>query len=335
MRTEPFVQHRGAMTPHGDPDLHDRLRHELGDHRWAAAVVQASGTRLVTHAVDPDAALEIGSVSKGVTGLLYVDAIARGEVSPDDTLGDRLPLTDCPAAGVTLAALSVHGSGLPSLPSLGLSLGRTAKWLVTQANPYGDTLDELLIQVSATRLGVPGRSLYSNIGFQLLGHAVAAGAGMPYRDLVTARIATPLGLGSVVVPRTRDELGPDPVIGRSRLGRVAQPWTGEALGPAGGIRSSIADIGRLLTSLLAGTTPGIAALDPVTEFTGRDTHIGAGWITSPGAHGPITWHNGATGGFRTWVGLDRSAGSAVAVVNARAKAPDAVGSRLLASLATD
>ena len=44
---------------------------------------------------------EIGSVSKGITGLLYADALSRGELGPDTTLGERLPLGDCPAAGLT------------------------------------------------------------------------------------------------------------------------------------------------------------------------------------------------------------------------------------------
>ena len=47
-----------------------------------------------------DADFEIGSVSKGITGLLYADACSRGEVGPDSTLGELLPLGDCPAAGL-------------------------------------------------------------------------------------------------------------------------------------------------------------------------------------------------------------------------------------------
>lgn len=63
-----------------------------------------------------EADYEIGSVSKGITGLLYADACARNELGPDSTLGDVLPLGDCPAAGAPLAAVSSHTSGLPRLP---------------------------------------------------------------------------------------------------------------------------------------------------------------------------------------------------------------------------
>ncbi|AXB42155.1 hypothetical protein [Amycolatopsis albispora] len=35
-----------------------------------------------------DADFEIGSVSKGITGLLYADSLERGEVTPSTTLGE-------------------------------------------------------------------------------------------------------------------------------------------------------------------------------------------------------------------------------------------------------
>ena len=34
--------------------------------------------------VAPDSDFEIGSISKGITGLLYADACGRGEISPDN-----------------------------------------------------------------------------------------------------------------------------------------------------------------------------------------------------------------------------------------------------------
>lgn len=318
------------MTRHGDAELHDNLLPRVGDRAWAAAIVKPSGTKLAAHGIDLDAGLEIGSISKGITGLLYCDAVARGEISPDDLLGDHLPVAGSRAGRVTLASLSTHTSGLPTLPSTWLALSRTASWLATQRNPYGETLDELLNQVRGTKPGRSGRHVYSNIGFQLLGHAVASAAGTSYRELVSIRIAEPLGLSSLHVPATRDDLWPDDVIGRSRWGRVAQPWTGEAFAPAGGIRMSITDVARLASALLDGSAPGVSALDPVSDFGRPGTQIGAAWITSPGANGPVTWHNGATGGFRAWLGLDRDAGCAAALVHARVKSPDRDAARMLA-----
>ena len=66
---------------------------------------------------------------------------------------------------------------------------------------------------------------------------------------------------------------------------------------------------RLTQALLDGSAPGLSALDPVADFVGPAARIGAAWITLEVKGRRITWHNGATGGFRSWIGLDRDAGS--------------------------
>ena len=215
---------------------------------------------------------EIGSVSKGITGLLYADALSRGELGPDTTLGERLPLAGCPAAGVTLVSLSRHSSGLPRLPRHARTLRRTLALLLQGTNPSGETLAELLDQARTVRLPdrVPApRPRYSTFGFERLGHAVAAGAGLGFQDLLRERLAVPLGLSSVYAPAATAEVRPTAITGRSRSGRVMQPWTGEAVAPAGGIRASIGDMARLVQALLEGSAPGLAALDPVANLPDR------------------------------------------------------------------
>ena len=56
-----------------------------------------------------------------------------------------------------------------------------------------------------------------------------------------------------------------------------QPWTGEALAPAGGWRASIQDMGTLAKALFQGTAPGKTALNPVTRFAGPAARIGNAW----------------------------------------------------------
>ena len=287
---------------------------------------------MASHGASLAADFEIGSVSKGITGLLYADALGRGELSPGTTLGQRLPLGDCPAAGVTLASLSRHSSGLPRLPRQAGTLRRTLELMLRGTNPYGETLAELLEQARSVRPGAP-RPRYSNFGFELLGHAVAAGAGLSFRELLQQRLARPLGLGSTYAPATPAEARPTAVTGRSRSGKVMQPWTGEALAPAGGIRASISDMARLVQALLDGWAPGLAALDPVANFAGPAARIGAGWMTLDAKGREVTWHNGGTGGFCSWVGLDRKAGAAVVLLTATAAPVDRHGFRLLAEIA--
>lgn len=308
-------------------DRFDRVRARLGHDVWAAAVVDATGIHVATNRCTSSDDFELGSITKGLTGLLFVDAVERGDVDPEDRLGDHLPVHDASVAAITLRALSTHRSGLPGMPA-GMPTGRrTASWLLRGANPYGDTLEELLSQLPGTNVGRQ-RAAYSNLGFQLLGHAIAAAAGAPYRDLLSDRLFIPLGLSSAYAPESIDELHSTAVSGRSRFGRPAAPWTGEAIAPAGGVRMSIDDAAALAAALLKGRAPGAAALDPVADFVGP-MRIGAAWITVPTKQGDVVWHNGGTGGFRTWLGLNRTRDTAAVVLRARARSVDRLGISLV------
>ncbi|HWJ11853.1 MAG TPA: serine hydrolase domain-containing protein [Nocardioides sp.] len=302
---------------------------DLGDVPWGVALVEAGEVVSTDHRLPDDGDVEIGSVSKGVTALLHRDAIARGEVTADDLLQQHLPLADCPAGGVTLGSLAQHRSGLPRLPRIPDMAARSWRLWRQGANPYGDTLAELLEQTRATKVGRP-RASYSNLGFELLGHALAAAAGTSYAELVRTRVAEPLGLRSWYVPATQAELSPRAVPGTARGGRTAEAWTGEGIGPAGGIRSTLGDLGRLAAALLDGTAPGVAALEPTASFAGPAVRIGDAWLTSTVRGRSITWHNGGTGGWRSFVGIDRDARRGVVVVRATTRSVDRVGMDLLA-----
>jgi len=317
--------------------LEATLRTRLGSRhpRFAGAVIAGGETTIVIRGVAPESDFEIGSISKAITGLLYADACGRGEIAPATPLGELLPLGNCAAAGVSLGSLSRHASGLPRLapaaPGSASMLRRTASLVLQGDNPYGESLAELLEQARAVRrLGT--RPRYSNLGYELLGHAVAAGAGTGYRELVAARLSGPLALDSVYMPATPGELRPGALTGTSRGGRPRQPWTGEALAPAGGIRASIQDLARLARALLDGTAPGMAALDPVAKFGGPAVRIGAAWLTLDAKGRRVTWHNGGTGGFSSWIGLDREANAGVVLLTATAAPVDQPGFELLREL---
>src|SRR5690606_13556286 len=155
-------------------------------------------------------------------------------------------------------------------------------------NPYGETLAEFLDQCRPQALG-SGRPRYSNAGFALLGHALAAAAGTRYAELVADRLAGPLALPGVSVPATPAELTPRGLVGTSRRGWPVEPWTGEAIAPAGAIRAPIDALARLLEALLAGTAPGAGALEPVARL-GWGSEIGAGWLVSSNGGSTVTWH---------------------------------------------
>lgn len=324
------------MTPVIDGD--ERLAAELGGllgprHRIAAAAVvtpeevktASIGTRL-------ESDFEVGSISKGFTGLLYADSIARGEVDPQTTLSELLPLETAPVGRVTLRSLSEHRSGLPSLPSAAQPYRRTMALWRKGTNPYGEDLEQLLDQARTVKPGRP-RPRYSNFGFELLGHALASAADTDYTSLLQERIAAPLGLNCCYTPATTDELRDGALTGTSRKGHPREPWTGEALAPAGGIRATITAMANLTKALLEGTAPGLQALEPVAPFS-TGARIGAAWITIRVKGRTITWHNGGTGGFRSWIGLDRDASTGAVILSATSASVDRHGFTLLTGLKT-
>lgn len=299
--------------------------------RTAAATVAGGETATASTEVPLEADFEIGSVSKALTGLLYKEACDRGEVRPSTTLGELLPLGDYPAGQLTLASISTHSSGLPRLPRYADMWKRSYALWRHGRNPYGEDLAQLLAQARTVPLKSP-RPRYSNLGFELLGHAVAAGAGLTFGGLIADRLCAPLGLTATYVPATESELGPHALFGTNRKGRRQDPWVGEALGPAGGIRSTVTDMAVLARALLAGSAPGLSALDPVASFAGPAARIGAGWMTLDAKGRTVTWHNGATGGFSSFIGLDRDAGTAVVLLSGRSGSLDRHGFRILAEL---
>lgn len=313
----------------GDEQLATRAADLLGPkhQRFAVARFTPATSMIASRGTELGSDFEIASISKGITGLLYTDAVERGEVRRDSTLGELLPLDGSPVAALTLDSLSTHRSGLPSLPQSGPPLKQAIALWRHGTNPYGENVEELLEQVRRVRVGRPSPR-YSNLGFELLGHAVASAAGMSFVELVQDRLAEPLGLDSLYVPATPEQLRPDALIGGSKRGKPREPWTGEALGPAGGLRATITDMTRLARALLDGSAPGIGALDPVAPF-GGGTRIGAGWVTTQLKDRSITWHNGGSGGFRSWLGIDRAAGTGVVILTATFASVDRHGFALL------
>lgn len=308
---------------HGDEALATRFRELVGDRHktFAVATVSPSGTTVASVGASLDADYELGAISMGITGMLYVDALERREIKRSTTLGELLPLGEVPAATVRLASITTHRSGLPTVAKPPTFLGSFAisrKGL----NPVGGSLDQRITETRRVKLKRRRRARYSHLGFELLGHALASAAGTTYQDLVRSRIAEPLELETCYVPLSPDQLRSGALIGTRKSGRPGQPWIGEALGPAVGIRASIPDMARLVAALLDRSAPGAAALDPVENLSGPVIRIGAAWMTNydnTGYRG--TWINGATSGFLTWIGLNRPAGTAVIAMSANTVSP--------------
>ncbi|HEY8551719.1 MAG TPA: serine hydrolase domain-containing protein [Vicinamibacterales bacterium] len=330
----------------GDVALAARVRELLGPRPGtravAVALVERDRTRFAglghsgnaaRPAVDEHSPFEIGSIGKALNGMLLATLAADGIVTPDTRVGDIVkgePIASSPVGDVTLRELTQHRSGLPRA-DVGGAIGgvRAVLRQFAGGNPYPAWPPERLMDEAAS-LSTDGRGsfAYSNTGAAVLGHTLAAAAGMPYPQLLRARVLEPLGMTSTVVAASDAVLPPARVRGTSLIGRPRAPWQGEGFAPAGFVWSTTADLGRLLRALIDGTAPGLEATRPAAPVR-EGERIGFGWFTTRADGRDVTWHNGGTGGFSSWIGFDAAAGRGVAVLSASDRALDPLGRHLL------
>lgn len=284
--------------------------------------------------VTEDTAFETGSVMKPITGHLLADLVDSGDVDLDTRVGDLVPGTPLAGSGAaTLQELGTHRSGLPRLVMSPADLAR-GLLMPFGVDPYTGTADSLLARAGADGVPGDGDPLYSNYGAAVLGHALAASQGTTYEDLVTERVLDPLGMTATVVLDERDDLPGGRAVGGAASGLPRSPWLAEAWQPAGvGTWSTAPDLARLLTGVLDGTAPGIAATEPVADLD--PDRIGLFWITSEHEGRTLTWHNGATGGSTSFVGVDQDSGVGLVLLSDTDTSTTAGGLDLLAELATE
>jgi CubicO group peptidase (beta-lactamase class C family) len=296
-------------------------------HRLAIAVIGDNSMAFAGRGANEHSRFEIGSISKAMTGLLLADAVRRGEVKLDQEVGTLLPLGDTEVAGVTLEDLATHYSGLPRTSTNPFVAARSFVASLSAGNPYPYGVDDLLAQAQSAGTGGRGKPEYSNLGGALVGQALARKVGKSYPQLLRERLLDPLQMQETTVPTTDAGAAPE---GYSSGGRKEAPWIQDGYAPAGGVVSSSGDLALLLQSRLRGI--GVEALAPKRDFEDGDK-IGMFWITSPlrGTDHAMVWHNGGTGGYRSFVGLDLERKRAVVVLSDVAANVDDFAQELLAA----
>lgn len=283
-------------------------------------------------ALDGNTIYEIGSITKVFTASLLADMVARGEVELEDPVSKYLPSSvKVPSRNgkqITLLDLATQSSGLPRMPN-----NFHPK---DDNNPYADyTVDQMYAFLSGYDLprDIGSRYEYSNLGVGLLGHALALRAGKSYEDLLTERILRPLGMNDtriVLNPSMKSRLAP----GHTASGAVTANWDLPTLAGAGALRSTVNDLLKFLAANLDSTSTPLGRVLATTHFARRDVdgarmRIGLNWhILSVGGR-PIAWHNGGTGGYRTFIGFDEAAQRAVVVLSNQSVSPDDIGFHLL------
>lgn len=260
--------------------------------------------RLVGKAVDQNARFELGSMTKTYTAELLAILIERGVVRLNDPLARFVPGNRQPGPRpITLLDLATHQSGLPRLP-LGVPL--------LSLDPYAH-YDERKLEryLARNSLQLPKQSkfLYSNLGYGVLGYALAKAAGTTYAELLEREILRPLGMNETALALGQPQSNLLP--GHSQGGLGTPHWHFQAFAPCGALCSTAVDQLKWAEWLLK--NPQRLAMQSQAKIPGGE--IGLGWSIFPG--GNICWHNGATYGFSSWLSVDRERKTALIILSNR------------------
>ena len=303
-------------------------------------MVDSTGTRFVsygtTHAggstpVNEHTIYEIGSISKVFTALVLADMVRKGEADLRDPVQTLLPsavsLPELNGRRITLKDLVTHRSGLPRMPD-NLPAG-----FHSEHGEYSVERMHTFLSECTLVADIGEKFLYSNLGFGLLGQALANRDGSDLETVLGSRITRPLGLID-----TRFQLSPEQESRRAGghdWNHAPMPLLNfDSMMGAGSLKSTAADLTRFLalnTGLIDSdlwSTLQLAHVDRENAI-GNKVDIGMGWLTLT-LHGrELILHNGATFGNMSFAGFDKEARRGVVVLaNARGYYDD-IGLHLL------
>ena len=256
--------------------------------------------RVMTYgAAKPDSLFEIGSITKTFTGLLLAQMAVQRELDLRDPVRELLPAGVATAPQgfeITLLDLATHHAGLPGMPDNPPPGDLREKFTGYHASDLYD-----FIRRHGVGKPTDTKFVYSNLGFTVLGAALANRAGASYPELLQRQIAGPLGMKDTAIslsPGQRSRFMP----GHGFDSRPTPPWDLDAFASAGGIRSTAGDMLTYLEAQLhPERSPFPAALvqsQRLWNYVAGDMRIALAWIYDPDT--AVYWHNGATGGFTAY-----------------------------------
>lgn len=269
-------------------------------------VVDRDGSRIVAYGhrdrndprpLDGNTGFEIGSVGKIFTAMLLADMVRKGEVALSDPVARYLPDVKVPSRGgrlITLLDLATHTSALPFMPDQGTD---PREFLAKYALPYE----------------IGSRWEYSNLGYWLLGAALAARAKTDFKRLVQERVIAPLsltGTGFDLSPMTTANLarGHDaslqPAVAASTI-----PGYSVMAAAGAGLFSTTNDLMRVLAAAMRDEASPLSDAIDLTVRTRRPVSPGGdqqalGWTIIGKGNDELVFRDGGTLGYASAVAFD-------------------------------
>ena len=327
--TVPTFMPLAAMPPVEAAGIEALLLNDLARVRQTGALAEGAGGGIAVGIVQrgqrqlfaigaalEDSLFQVASVTKPLTGLVLARLVEDRQVALDEPVRRLLSSLDLAAptqAEITVGDLATHHSGLPGMPG--------DYRPIDPSNPVRG-FDVARLRAYLSRRGVdrnvtePFR--YSNLGYGLLGTALAERTGVDYETLLRTLATDPLGMRDTVVTLTTEQRG-RALEGHDFDRRPTPAWDLDALVPAGGVWSTARDLLFWLEANLHPDRVGLGSLSRALLETQRPRagaggagQIGLGWLVEP-ATGRIS-HTGAIIGFTSDVWFNPRTDTAIVVL---------------------
>jgi len=277
---------------------------------------------------DANTLFEIGSISKTFTATLLADAVNKGKISLDDKankyLPDSIPALQYGGVPVTVKSLINHSSGIPRMPD---------NFGPGMVDPYKDYDERQMFSFYKhfTPTRKPGDQYeYSNLAVGTVGVILEHINKSGYENMLVNTICKPLGMNDTrVYLRAQDSArfatGYD-------NGQDASPWNFKAFMGAGGIRSTATDMLKYAAAQL-GTAPKplnkAIQLTHVSTFKTAQANVALAWIITKPGNDDLFFHNGGTGGYRSYLAINPQKKFAVVMLSNTTIGVDGVGNDLM------
>ncbi|WP_293906828.1 serine hydrolase domain-containing protein [Sphingobacterium sp. UBA5670] len=275
---------------------------------------------------------EIGSLSKIFTAILLSNLVEEGTITLDQPISLFLPDTlkkNEELSKITFQMLANHTSGLPRLPD---NLDKVKGF--NENDPY-KTYDKKALYnylSSFKNKKNPGEEYeYSNLGYAVLGDIICGIYKKSYEQLVKDIICKPLDMNNtfqVLDPKRKDTFKV-----YNKDGQEVIPWSFDAFGSAGGLKSTLEDLLKFANAQFKmPQTPlenAMANTRLFTFFLPPDTDLGLAWHMNLIDDLTVYWHNGGTAGSSSYLALSPDKKSGVIVLSNSAISADDKGKAIL------
>lgn len=304
-------------------DLEDRIERYLDNYYFTDSLskgvvvgvvqrgkvfIKGFGRLKVDSPIKPDSMtlFEIGSITKVFTSEALKIGVSRGDFKLEDDIRQYLsPKVQLPSyINISLLNLSTHTSGLPRLPQSLLDKMKDS------LNPYKDLVQQDIYDYlkSCNENKPVGQYGYSNLGVGLLGHILELKYQKKYDDIIQDEICSKLKM-RYTFNHIPDSLLSKVAQGYNEFNQPNPLWDFPVFQGTGCLKSNVVDMIKFLKAHLNESETAISPtlIECFKPQMNGDT--GLGWHLYEddlkGIHG-VPWHNGGTGGFRSFIAMDKN-----------------------------